>query len=240
MIKLLDNYDCSGLRQSHYSGLIRAHFETYGAGYDFCRFYGISYRKPVGAVCVFNGSAVADFCSESKLRDARRELSEFIEFVSPESIELPPELVPRQGFSGYTGVMRTFFEISPAETSEGIFAPPPEAVFNTALRESGANYGLWLTDTMKRVNSRRSALYGYESSVLTVRFSDSGNAYITDVRTPPEDRGKGYARRLLGAAAKILADSGMSAYLSAREEAAGYYRHIGCKEIASDRIFIKK
>lgn len=239
MIKLLEDFDGSGLRDSHYSGLIRAHLAAYGAQFEFCRFYEIKYRRRAGIICLLNGSATADFCEGAKLREAKRELAEFVDFAAPESVELPYELAPRQGFSGYNACGRTFFEVSPSESAEGIFAPEPEEVFKTAFSDSNADYGLWLTDTMRRVNARQSALYGYKSSVLTVRFSDGGRAYITDVATPPEDRGKGYARTLLGGAARILIDSGMKAYLCAREDSAGFYRELGFTEIASDKIYIK-
>ena len=240
MIKLLEQLDGASLRASHYSGLIRAHLAVYGAGYDFCRFYEIKYRRRAGVVCLFNGSAGADFYEGARLGEAKHELSEFIDFASPESVELPRELAPAKGFSGFRAEERIFFGIPPADTAEGIFAPDPEAVFKTVYEGRDADYGLWLTDTLKRVNSRRSALYGYKTSVLTVRFSDGGRAYITDVATPSADRGKGMARTLVRGAAKLLSDGGLKCYLCANEDSAGFYREIGCTEIGRDRIYLRK
>ena len=240
MIRLLEQFDGSGLRRSHYSEAILSHLEAYGAGFDFCRFYEVAEKKRVAVISVFNGSMTADFTEGAKItRAVCREIAEFADFWQPYSIELPRELAQPRSFSGYTSRERVFFDVPPAESSDGIAAPDPETVFKTVYSDGG-DYGLWLTDTLRRINMNLSRLYGYESAVLTVRFMRGGSAYITDVATPPEDRGRGYAERLLGGASRLLAEEGLSAYLAAPPESAGYYRKIGCPEFASDRIFIKK
>lgn len=239
MIRLLEDFDGSGLRESHYSEAILSHLNAYGAGFDFCRFYEVSAKKRVGIIAVFNGSMIADFVPEVKLsRAVNREIAEFADFQSPYSIELPRELIQIQGFSGYSARERVFFDVPPAQSCEGITVPDPEAVFKTVYSDGG-DYGLWLTDTMRRLNAGQSRLYAYETSVLTVRFLRGGSAYITDVATPPEDRGKGYARMLLGGVSGLLAAEGFSAYLAAPPDSVGYYRRLGYSEFASDRIFVK-
>lgn len=237
MIKLLDKYDGLDLRDSHYSRVIRAHLDAYGTGYDFCRFYEIVGKHRVGVIAIFNSAVAVDFVRGAKVTNgAKRELSEFIEFQSPISVELPNEFLPRSGFSGYVSFERIFFAVPPSESAVGITEPDPEAVFNTVFGEAG-DYGLWLTDTMRRINGGRSRLLSYESAVLTVRFAVDKRAYITDVATPPDDRGKGYARTLLGGAAKLLKGEGLSAYLAAFPETAGYYRSLGYQEIDRDTVF---
>ena len=240
MIKLLEQYDGGGLRDSHYSRLLRAHLAAYGTGFDFCRFYEMTYRRRAGIICVFNGAMTADFCDSAKPTSTmRRELAEFVDFQQPYSVELPHEIALRQGFAGYVGVERRFFEIPPAECSDGLIDPDPETAF-AALGLPADTYPTWLTDTLRRVNHGFSELIGYKSSVLTVRFMFDGLAYITDLATPEEDRGKGYARELLGRASKSLRDRGFTAYLAARPKLFGFYRGLECPEIGEDRVYIQK
>lgn len=238
MIRLLEQFDGSGLRDSHYSNLIRSHLCAYGTEYDFCCFYEIFYRRRVGIISVFNGAAAADFLEGAKpTPEMKREISEFIDFRRPYSAEIPSELCLRRGYPGYSRCDRAFFLVPPAESSEGVTTPEPEYVFNTVFGGAG-DYGLWLTDTLRRVNKGSSFLFGYESSVLTVRFTLGGRAYITDVATPPEDRGKGYAGKLLGGVSKLLKDRGFNSYLCAAGDTAGYYRSMNYPEAGRDRIFI--
>lgn len=241
MIKFLEHYDGADLRESHYSRLIRAHLASYGTEYDFCRFYEISYRRRVGIICVFNGAVTADFCDGATPNSsARRELAEFVDFQRPYSVELPHELVTRQGFSGCAGIERRFYEIPPFDTSDGLINPAPEDVFAALEDLPEDSYPTWLTDTLRRVNHGYSELFGYRSSVLTVRFKADGLAYITDLATPLSDRGKGYARELLGRASKKLADSGCTAYLAARPKLFEFYRKLGCLEVGVDKVYIQK
>ena len=240
MIKLLEQYNGDGLRDSHYSRLLRAHLAAYGTGYDFCRFYEITYRRRAGIICIFNGAMTADFCEGAKPTSSmRRELAEFIDFQQPYSVELPHEIALRQGFSGYTGIERRFFEIPPSDSADGLTDPDPETAF-AALGLPADSYPTWLTDTLRRVNHGYSELIGYKSSVLTVRFKADGLSYITDLATPEEDRGKGYARELLGKASKSLSDRGFTAYLAARPKLFGFYRGLGCPEVGEDKVYIQK
>ena len=240
MIKLLEAYDGGGLRDSHYSRLILAHLAAYGTEYDFCRFYEITYRRRAGIICIFNGAMTADFCDGAKPNQImRHELAEFVDFQRPYSLEIPFELARKSGFSGYQSVERRFFEIPPSAISDGLTVPDPEAVFKTVALPAD-NYPAWLTDTLRRLNHGLSELIGYKTSVLTVRFKMNSLAYITDLATPPEDRGKGYARELLGRAAGRLANGGYTVYLAARPKLFGFYRTIGCREVGEDKLYIQK
>lgn len=237
MIRLLEDFDGNGLRQTHRSLVIKAHLQTYGCAYDFCRFYEIKGKKRVGVAVLLNGACTVELCEGVKPNgEARRELSEFLDFSRPISVELPDSTVPRAGFTGYSKICRSFFEIPPADSADGLITPEPERVFKTAFYGS-ADYGLWLTDTLRRVNLGSSRLIGYKTSVLTVRYMLNNRAYVTDVATPYEDRGKGYARTLLGKASRLLADMGFTAYLCATPDTAGFYRYLSYKELGSDFVF---
>lgn len=237
MIRLLEDFDGSGLRDSHYSRVIKSHLESYGTGYDFCRFYEIFHRKRVGIISIFNGSAAAELLETARPTGMlKRELWEFSDFVRPAFFELPAELVPKGGIPGCKGFERTFFEINPAENPADLTAPDPEQAFKTiGLPES--SYPVWLTDTLRRVNQGKEELFGYKSSVLTVRFKTSRLAFITDLATPNDDREKGQAGTLLRSAAAILKDRGYTCYTASKPALIGFYGKLGCKLVGKDEAF---
>ncbi len=237
MIRLLESCGGEELGDTHYSRVIRSHLNAYGLEYGFCRFYEIFYKTRVGIICVLNGAVTIDLLNGVKPSGTlKREISEFIDFQAPYSFELPAELIPKNGFSGYKAAKRKFYEIPQFDSSEGIFTPEPEKVFET-LGLPRESYPAWLTDTLRRINRGLEELYGYGSAVLSVRFKDGRLAYISDVATPPKDRGKGYARQLIWRTAKKLGDEGYISYLGALEETAGFYEEAGCKAVGEDIVF---
>lgn len=243
MIKLIEDAQNIKLsfRDSHYSRLILSHVETYGTQFDFCELFEIfTPRKRIGYIVCLNGAMVADILDGVKVPGAcLREIKAFVAFKSPVSIEICSELCTKSGFKNYSKHNRTFFEVVKGEDSFDLdTAPKYDYVFSTAFDSSKASYGLWLTDTARRVNRGLSWLYSYESSVLTVRCLSKGWAYISDVATPESDRGKGYARSLLRKVAFELDSKGARSYLSATDETAGYYRSLCFDEISND-IFYK-
>lgn len=244
MIKRIETLDIKelSLRNSHYSRLIKAHLKTYGVEFDFCELYGIYSSKLLGYIVCFNGSMVADIVDSAKITaPVRREIREFVSFKSPQSIELCKELYSRVGFSGYERSKRTFFEvIANGDGSMPDIIDDYDYAFSVAYDSSRDSFGLWLTDTVRRVNRNLSRLYTYGSSVLTVRFMQNGYAYITDVATPEKDRGKGYARTLLRGVADILKNEGYFTYLCAEENSSGFYKSLNFSEMENDIIFKKR
>lgn len=228
------------LRSSHYSRIILSHMQTYGTDYDFCEFYELKQRgKRVAVFSCFNGSLIGDIVEGAAVsRASFREVTEFVRFKSPYYAELPFELAGKNSIKGYQKVKRCFYEVPAADNSDGIeVCADIEKVFKTAFSEKEANYGLWLTDTVRRSNMDLLRVYGYRSSVLTVRCRSSQMAYISDVATPLEERGKGYAAKLLGGVAAIMQSEGYTSYLCADESSWGYYEHLGYKQIFSDHIY---
>lgn len=217
--------------------------QTYGAVYDFCEFYELKQRgKRTAVFSCFNGSIAGDILEGADIsKTALREVKEFIRFKSPYCAELPAELVGKGGINGYQKVKRCFYEVSAGDNSEGIeVCSDMERCFKTAFPENVASYGLWLTDTVRRTNMDISRVYGYKSSVLTVRCRSSQMAYIADVATPAADRCKGYASKLLSGVANIMKIEGYTAYLCADESSWGYYERLGCKQIFTDYIYKNK
>ncbi|MBQ8623151.1 MAG: GNAT family N-acetyltransferase [Oscillospiraceae bacterium] len=242
MIRRIENIERVKLRlrDSHYSRLLLSHIRTYGTEFDFCEIFEIATsKKRIGYIACFNSAMVADIIEGAKVTNAcLREIKAFIAFKSPVSIEICPELCTRLGFRNYIKHHRTFFEVIKGEDSFELDpAPKYDYVFSTAFDSSKESYGLWLTDTVRRVNRSLSKVYSYRSSVLTVRCYSSGQAYITDVATPEADRGKGYARKLLQKVAFELDKEGYKTYLAATDETAGFYRSLYFPEKGSDYIY---
>lgn len=245
MIRIINDLSATAirLRNSHYSRIILSHMQTYGTDYDFCEFYELKQRGKRAAVfSCFNGSVAGDIIEGADIsRASFREVVEFIRFKSPYYAELPFELIGKSIIKGYHRAKRCFYEIPAAEDSEGIErCTDLEAAFKTAFAEKEASYGLWLTDTVRRSNKDLLRVYGYKSSVLTVRCRSSQMAYISDVATPAEERGRGYAAKLLGGVAAIMQSEGYTSYLCADESSWGYYEHLGYRQIFSDNIFKNK
>lgn len=242
MIKRIENIENTPveLRQSHYSRIILSHIQTYGTDYDFCELYELRQKGRRAAVFAsFNGSLAADILEGASLSGVSlRETAEFVRFKSPYTVELPEGMTGKTGISGYQRSKRYFYEIPPWSSADGINPDPDvETVFTTAFRGEDSSYGLWLTDTVRRKNKDLLRLYSYKSSVLTLKCRSGGMAYIADVATHEDDRGKGYARALLGGVAKIMADEGYTSYLTADDSTKGYYDSLGYKLIGTDNIY---
>lgn len=245
MIKIINDLSAAPvkLRSSHYSRIILSNMQTYGTDYDFCEFYELKQGGKRAAVfSCFNGSLIGDFLEGADIsRASLRETAEFIRFKSPYYAELPGELVTKSGVKGYQRVKRCFYEVTVGDNSEGITVPTDlEAVFHTVYSGKEASLGLWLTDTVRRCNMDITRVYGYKSSVLTVRCRSSEMAYISDVATPIDERGMGYAARLMGGVANIMQSEGYTSYLAADESRWGYYEHLGYKKLFSDYIYLNK
>ncbi len=244
MIRRVENYGeikPLALRDSHYSRVIESHLRAYGTEFDFCELYEIYTKATAGYIVFHNSSMVADFTDKKLLTSAvLREVAEFVSFKCPSVAELPRELCPRTGLiHGYNRHKRTFFEVPYGDSAVHLLDNPDyDRVFNTVYGEGEpASYGLWLTDTVRRRNRNQLRLYGYRSSVLTVRFMLKGYAYITDVATPVADRGKGQARQLLKEASFALYMENFKAYLIAKQKTADYYKMLGYPEKGNDYIY---
>ena len=94
-----------------------------------------------------------------------------------------------------------------------------------------------MTDTSHRIRRYKSRIYLYKNSTTaTVQYIVKNNAFIGQVATTFEDRGKHYARQLLFYISEILLKQGIKAYLFARENRISYYEEIGFKPIMTDII----
>ncbi len=244
MIRRIDSFDNAKLllRDSHYSRIILSHILTYGTEYDFCEFYELlKGNKRVGIFASLNSSLTVDLLDDAHSSSGcLRETAEFIRFKYPMFVEMPEVLIPRRGLSEYRKEKRYFFSVPVAEetmeSGELLRELPYEKAFDTAFSGQDANYGLWLTDTVRRVQREIVRIYGYRSSVLTVKCHSYGRAYLADIATPEEDRGKGYASVLIRLVSQELKKEGMDCYLASDESMKDFYIRLGCTLLGEDYI----
>ncbi len=245
MIRRIDSFDNAKLllRDSHYSRIILSHILAYGTEYDFCEFYELlKGNKRVGIFASMNSSLTVDLLDDAHSSSGCiRETAEFIRFKYPMIVEMPEVLIPRRGLNEYRKEKRYFFSVPAAEDNaiegeELLQELPYETVFETALAGHDANYGLWLTDTVRRVQRGIVRIYGYRSAVLTVKCQSYGRAYLADIATPEEDRGKGYASTLIKLVSQELKKEGIDCYLASDESMRDFYLCLGCTELGEDYI----
>ncbi|MCC8132021.1 MAG: GNAT family N-acetyltransferase [Ruminococcus sp.] len=244
MIRRIDSFDNAKLllRDSHYSRIILSHILAYGTEYDFCEFYELlKGNKRVGIFASMNSSLTVDLLDDAHSSSGCiRETAEFIRFKNLLYVEMPEVLIPRRGISEYRKEKRYFFSVPATEEvldENGLMTELSyEKIFETVFAGQGASYGLWLTDTMRRVNRGIVRIYGYQSAVLTVKCQSYGRAYLADIATPEEDRGKGYASTLIKLVSQELKKEGIDCYLAADETMRDFYLRLGCTELGEDYI----
>lgn len=220
-----------------YGRKIRALAKAYGGSYDFCRFYELD----DGCAAVFNSGMTLCAGENADLR----ELADFIRLNEIQSAEMPPALGEKLRLDGYNRIERVLFDFMPGEFPQAMQVdenPPLDAVFDV-LRTSFSlenMYGLWLTDTSHRIRHGVSKVFLYKNTTATLLHSMDGFAFVGQVATLPESRGKGQARALLCWLENRLSRQGIRAQLFAREERVSFYRGIGFREAGRDFIFERK
>lgn len=220
-----------------YGRKIRALAKAYGGSYDFCRFYELD----DGCAAVFNSGMTLCAGENADLR----ELVDFIRLNEIQSAEMPPALGEKLMPDGYSRIERVLFDFMPGEFPQAMQVdenPPLDAVFSvlrTGFSLENA-YGLWLTDTSHRIRHGVSQVFLYENTTATLLHSMDGFAFVGQVATLPEGRGKGQARTLLYWLENRFSRQGIRAQLFAREERVSFYRGIGFREAGRDFIFERK
>ena len=238
------------LKHDHYSRRIRSHFQAYGTGYDFARFFEIRDEdgKTVGMIVIFNASMIVAV-SEGKEPDESwlYELSQFILMNAPLVVEievgcsdtLRPMLV-----EAYTTDVRTQFEFSSRNALPLMDVnelPKLDDVFKvlaSSFPSIADNYELWITDTSHRVRRglSQSFLLG-DYTTATIQYIVDKVALIGHVATIPERRGEFHARKLLYWIGERLTLDGFTVRLFARPHRVSYYEEIGFKELETDIVF---
>lgn len=221
---------------SYYGRKILAAYRSYGAKYEFCRFYSCENGKGgAGLIHVYYGSMVIDGAADPS------EAESFIDMIQPINVEASGNCP--LNISGYRAVPRTLFRIVPRDT---------EIAFDTLtengdltycykiLRESFENMGSfdsWYVDISHRIRHKTAAVYLWENSTVTKAFDIGGYAFLSHIATAAEARGKGRARKMLYCIAGQLAAEGKTGYLFALEHRISFYESIGFEPAGRDLIY---
>ena len=212
---------------SYYGRKIRAYIAAYGTGYDFCRLYADDNN---GAVLVYNSLAVVD-------ADKSDELDEFIEMISPVTVEAPIKTSLAIN-DNYKRIHRTLFRVMPNEDFiDGINAMPPLDEVYKILAEcfDDIDYEMWYTDASHRIRHGISRIYLYGRTTAELAFYDDGFAFLSHIATALDGRGKGAARALVGHIAGTLEKQ--NTYLFARDFRRSFYESFGSKAVGEDILY---
>mgnify|MGYP004460412267 CR=1 FL=1 len=231
MIQFITDPDELVLDQSYYSGRIKAACDAYGTGYDFCRLY----RSEKGSLLIYNSSAVI-----SGEWDDIGELCSFIMINSPETVECPPDVGERLSLDGYTAYHRTLFEKkvepSPSKYTETVSLMKMYEIVKAAFGIS--EFELWYADMSHRIRHGVSRAFMCDDTACACAdFVYVGYGYISQVAVSPDQRGKGYGRRITDMVSGELAEMGAATRLWAYDDVYDFYRRLGFEPVGYDNIY---
>lgn len=221
---------------SYYGRKILAAYRSYGARYEFCRFYSCeSENCGAGLIHVYYGSMVIDGCADPS------EAESFIDMLKPMNVEISVERPI--GISGYRAVPRTLFRVVPQDTeltfSDLIVNGDLTSCYKI-LREGFENmsaFDSWYVDISHRIRHKTAAVYLWENSTVTKAFDIDGYVFLSHIATAAEARGQGRARKMLYCIAGQLASEGKTGYLFALEHRRSFYESIGFAPAGKDLIY---
>ena len=192
--------DADGLDESCVTdGKAAALFRAYGGGTDFCRFYRqddallVAVLDSDYVICTVGGDPdFEELAAFVRINGFNSLLAEEDVCSGLEKNGLEAEFA-REALMEYRG------GYIPAPTEKN---PPLDDVY-AILKSSFGDipYEPWLLDTSHRIRHGVSDVYVLGKSTCTVLFDHGGYAFVTQVATAPEERGKGSAKRLLQSAA---------------------------------------
>lgn len=197
MIKQI--FDVGGLDESRVTdGKAAALFRAYGGNTDFCRFYRqddallIASLDSDYVICNIGGEPDFDELA------AFVRINGFNSLLAEESVCGGLEKRLEAEFA-HEALMEYHGGHIPAPTEKN---PPLDSVYAILNVSFGdIPYEPWLLDTSHRIRHGVSDVYVLGKSTCTVLFDHGGYAFVTQVATAPEERGKGSAKRLLQSAA---------------------------------------
>lgn len=218
-----------------YEGKIKTLFRAYGFDYKFCLFYEqgdsllISQLGRDFVVKLYSDEINRGFNPE--------ELAEFLKHNRAAGIFLPPEVLKSiepfiSGEYLYNNLMEYNTHCNIKKTGLLNGKPALDDVFDIIKHDFNVEYNLWLTDASHRERHGISKFYLYGGkSTATVLYDDDGIAFITQVATKAEERGKGLATNML----RELAESYVNkrVLLVCRDKMLGFYKKTGFIKIGN-------
>lgn len=233
ILQLTDKERLNELHSSDiYEGKIKTLYRAYGLDYEFCRFYT---QGEALLISQLGRDFIIKIYSDSNFN--AEELAEFLKLNRASGVFLSPEVLKKlepfiSGEYLYNNLMEYAAEHKTAETGLLNGKPKLDDVFDIIKNEFNVTYGLWLTDASHRERHGISAFYLYgKASTATVLYDDGGVAFITQVATKKEARGKGLATAMLREIAESYKDKRM--LLVCREKMLAFYENAGFKKIGS-------
>ncbi|MCH5194011.1 MAG: GNAT family N-acetyltransferase [Oscillospiraceae bacterium] len=225
------------LTDSYYGKKIMAAYLSYGAGYDFCRFYACEDTDgKVGTIHVYYAAMVID--GNVSHQDAET----FINMIKPMTVEVSGETA-LQLPDEYQRHHRTLFRLKQGDTDIDFHRVKKNncmAESYIVLKESFENMGdfdKWYVDISHRIRHGVAELYLYEKTTVTKSFDIDGYVFLSHIATARSERGKGTARRLLRCLAKKYNNEGREAYLFARDHRKSFYESIGFEPVKEDILY---
>lgn len=177
-------------------------------------------------------------------KSSQDELTAFLLFHRPMSIQCPPELT--LALPGYQTVFREMFEFSFPEsfkpTEKNIAAllktPSLDQVF--AIENAcfpNLKRDVWIPDISHQTRHGSLQLYLQGDSVAVQSYCLYHQAFFSQIATHPAKRGKGQARQLLFLLAYLLKSRGITGSLFARPERRSFYSQIGFLPVYQDNLY---
>lgn len=195
---------------------IRALYQAYGAGYDFCRFYrqnGDTFIAALDGDFILCGGG-AD----------HGELAGFLSVCGFGSIFCSESAAAALPFpAAFVYLMRY---VGGAEVCEEIDREPRlDEVYGILKTAFDIQYGPWYLDMSLRVRHGVSRCMTLGGSTLTVQHNINGEALLSQIAALPQSQGKGVTKRLIRAACSELAPS--EVYVLCERELTGFYEKCG-------------
>lgn len=220
---------------------LRGLYEAYGFGRDFLPFWT---DDAGGAGALLSGCAVAMPAAAQ-----REEWACFLtmqpQVRQVETDEVTATLLVAQGFSCET---RPVLQLPPQHAEDASLTPSLRELYSLLCEvfgeESLPPFDMWYTDMSHRLRhgcGRASAVCeeGQPISCALVTAECASAGLISGVATRADSRGRGYARRCVGALADALAADGKQAYICPKNAAAdALYRRWGA--VQTDTFCILK
>jgi GNAT superfamily N-acetyltransferase len=213
-----------------YTEKVRSLADAYGCGYDFCNFY-----KQTGGTVVadYYGSAVAAKCG-IRPGDRLAELMEFLMCGKFRKVLMPSDVFEAARIDAnheektlmtYTGGIKNTDDIAKL-----VISPESSLVEISEIVTDGFDIDInkWYTDISHNLRHGISQAYVLEDSACAVKmFSSSGITYLSYISTRKEQRGKGYASRLVGAICSDEAAKGNTVQLFCGDQLVKFYESVG-------------
>jgi len=213
-----------------YTEKARALADAYGCGYDFCGFY-----KQTGGTVIadYYGSAVIAGCG-ARPGDRLAELMEFMTCGRFRKVLMPSEVFEAAGIDanyeektlmGCTDGVKKTDDIDKLTVS-----PDSSLVEISEIVTDGFDIDInkWYTDISHNLRHGISEIYVLENAACAVKmFSSSGITYLSYISTRREQRGKGYASRLVGSVCAHETAKGNTVQLFCSEPLVKFYEGLG-------------